>query len=291
MYIPSIDPSTLPTMYDLPSEEVGEPGLPDEFHRLQADLMDKTCQSEHIPRDRCFIASDLNLYYDPQNTRFYKRPDWFLALNVDRGTSQKDLRWSYVTWHEPPLYLVAEFLSPGTEAEDLGQIIRGADRPPVKWDVYERFLQIPYYVVYDRYRNDFRLFELQRGKYRKVNLLESRYWFPELELGLGVWDGAYEDLSGLWLRWYDRKGWIPTPDQQVKQANRQIERERKRTERERKRTEKERQRAEKANQIAEQERKRAEEASQIVEQERQEKERLAAYLRSLGLDPDRLPPN
>ncbi len=270
MYIPSIDPSTLPTMYDLPSEEVGEPGLPDEFHRLQADLMDNTCQSEQIPRDRCFIASDLNLYYDPQNTRFYKRPDWFLALNVDRGKSQKDLRWSYVTWHEPPLYLVAEFLSPGTEAEDLGQIMRGADKPPVKWDVYERFLQIPYYVVYDRYSNNFRLFQLQRGRYRKVNLLEPRFWFSELGLGLGVWDGVYEGLSGLWLRWYDRNGWIPTPEQQVEQ--------------ERKRTEQANQRVEQANQ-------RVEQANQQLEQERQEKERLIAYLRSLGLDPDRLPPN
>ncbi|MEY2978569.1 MAG: hypothetical protein RLZZ435_2708, partial [Cyanobacteriota bacterium] len=44
MYTPAIDPSNLPTMYDLPSEEVGEPGLPDEFHRLQAELMEKTYQ-------------------------------------------------------------------------------------------------------------------------------------------------------------------------------------------------------------------------------------------------------
>ena len=44
-----LDRSKLLTMYDLPSEEVGDPGLPDEFHRLQADLMEKTCQSEILP--------------------------------------------------------------------------------------------------------------------------------------------------------------------------------------------------------------------------------------------------
>jgi Uma2 family endonuclease len=246
-------PSTLPTMYDLPSEEVGEPGLPDEFHRIQADLMDKTYQSPQFPRDRCLIASDLYLYYDPRNTRFYKRPDWFLALNVPKGKYQKDLRWSYVTWHEPPLYLVVEFLSPGTEAEDLGQTVRDASRPPVKWDVYERFLEIPYYVIYDRYTNNFRLFHLQGGRYQEVALLNDRFWFPEVEAGLGVWDGVYEGLSGLWLRWYDRNGWIPTPEEQ-----------------------------------ATQERQRAERAEQQIEQERKEKERLMAYLRSLGVDPDRL---
>ena len=267
-------PSTLPTMYDLPSEEVGEPGLPDEFHRIQADLMDKTYQSPQFPRDRCLIASDLYLYYDPRNTRFYKRPDWFLALNVPKGKYQKDLRWSYVTWHEPPLYLVVEFLSPGTEAEDLGQTVRDASRPPVKWDVYERFLEIPYYVIYDRYTNNFRLFHLQGGRYQEVALLNDRFWFPEVEAGLGVWDGVYEGLSGLWLRWYDRNGWIPTPEEQATQ-------ERQRAERERQRAEQERQRAEQAEQQIEQERRQA-------EQERQEKERLVAYLRSLGVDPDRL---
>ena len=36
--------STLPTMYDLPSEEPGEPGLPDEFHLYQPQLLRETFQ-------------------------------------------------------------------------------------------------------------------------------------------------------------------------------------------------------------------------------------------------------
>jgi len=39
---PSYEPlppqQTLPTMYDLPSEDPEEPGLPDEFHLLQPEL-------------------------------------------------------------------------------------------------------------------------------------------------------------------------------------------------------------------------------------------------------------
>ncbi|MEH2330254.1 hypothetical protein [Nostoc sp.] len=30
---------TMPTMYDLPSKLVGKLGLPDEFHRIQADSL------------------------------------------------------------------------------------------------------------------------------------------------------------------------------------------------------------------------------------------------------------
>jgi Uma2 family endonuclease len=152
----------LPTMYDLPSEEVGEPGLPDEFHRMQAELLRETCRSprygpdnqdgedgEVAPNaDRLFIASDLNLYYDSRKPNLYKRPDWFLALDVPHFGRQQDLRWSYVVWQESVSpFLVIELLSPGTEAEDLGETVRSIDQPPRKWEVYERFLRIPYYGI------------------------------------------------------------------------------------------------------------------------------------------------
>ncbi|MDJ1179646.1 hypothetical protein PJF56_12300, partial [Roseofilum sp. BLCC_M91] len=43
---------------------------------------------------------------------------------------------------------------------------------------------------------------------------ESRFWFPELELGLGLWFGKYHGLKRQWLRWYDAQGnWIPTPEE------------------------------------------------------------------------------
>lgn len=66
---------TMPTMYDLPSELVGESGLPDEFHRLQADLLSETCQPLAYPSEEILLASDLNLYYDPRHPLCYKRPD------------------------------------------------------------------------------------------------------------------------------------------------------------------------------------------------------------------------
>ena len=54
---------TLPTMYDLPSENPEEPGLPDEFHDYQPQLLRETFQPPRYVPDHFFVASDLNLYF------------------------------------------------------------------------------------------------------------------------------------------------------------------------------------------------------------------------------------
>jgi hypothetical protein len=64
--------------------------------------------------------------------------------------------------------------------------------------------------VYDRYQNNFRAFQLTGVHYQELDLSNSRLWFEDLALGLGVWEGPYKDISGLWLRWYDAQGeWVP----------------------------------------------------------------------------------
>ena len=55
---------TLSTMYDLPSENSEEPGLPNEFHDLQPQLLSPTLRLSGYTRDNCFTARDLNLYAD-----------------------------------------------------------------------------------------------------------------------------------------------------------------------------------------------------------------------------------
>jgi hypothetical protein len=41
---------------------------------------------------------------------------------------------------------------------------------------------------------------------------------PGIELGLGLWQGSFEGIERLWLRWYDSSGkWIPTPVELLKQ--------------------------------------------------------------------------
>lgn len=209
----------LPTMYDLPSEDPEEPGLPDEFHLYQPQLLRETFKPPTYSADQVFVASDLNLYYDSRHPLWHKRPDWFAVLGVPRLYEQEDLRLSYVVWQEGVNPFVAvELLSPGTEKEDLGQTLREASQRPTKWQVYEQVLRIPYYLVFDRYTDQLRAFHLVASRYREASLLEPRLWMPDLELGIGLWSGFYQGSERVWLRWYDAaEDWILTPAEQERE--------------------------------------------------------------------------
>lgn len=103
-------------MYDLPSEDPEEPGLPDEYHALQPQLLSRTFQCPRYPADRVFMGSDLNLYFNIRRPQWYKRPDWFLVVDISRLYDEVDLRSSYVMWQEGVSpFVVVELLSPGTE--------------------------------------------------------------------------------------------------------------------------------------------------------------------------------
>ncbi|NET56499.1 MAG: Uma2 family endonuclease [Symploca sp. SIO2E6] len=211
-------PENLPTMYDLPSESLEEPGLPDQYHGWQGELCSATfCPPTHPP-ERVMVASDLNLYYDPRHTKWYKRPDWYGVVGVPRFYQERELRLSYVIWQERVIPMVAiELLSPGTSDEDLGETPRGGS-PPSKWEVYEQILGIPYYIVFDRYTNKLRVFWLKGNRYQEQKLREPRIWLPRLELGIGLWKGKYREMRREWLRWYDAQGnWIPTPTEAAQQ--------------------------------------------------------------------------
>ncbi|MBE9211474.1 Uma2 family endonuclease [Plectonema cf. radiosum LEGE 06105] len=215
---PPVSPQEiLPTMYDLKSEDPEEPGLPDEFHDFQPQFLRDTFQPPSIPKDEVFIAADLNVYYDTQHPLWYKRPDWFAVLGVSRLYQGKDLRLSYVIWQEgvAPSVMV-ELISPGTEKEDLGQGLREANQPPTKWEVYERILRVPYYIIFDRYTDQLKVFQNVAGRYQPMIVEDNRVWLPELGLGIGLWQGCYQDVERLWLRWYDDAGnWISTPTEKA----------------------------------------------------------------------------
>jgi Uma2 family endonuclease len=261
--------NVLPTMYDLPSEHPEDSGLPDLFHLWQSRGLEYTFKPGNYPPDRVFVASDLNLYFDVDHTQWYKRPDWFGAVGVDRLYQEQELRKSYVIWQEEVgPFVVVELLSPGTENEDLGQTVRGVGQPPTKWQVYEQILRVPYYIVYDGTTNILRAFVLAGDRYQELILTEPRIWMPEIELGLGIWYGSFEGLERFWLRWYDANGnWIPTPAE---------------------REEQQRQEKELAQQQTEQQRQEKELAQQQAEQQSQRAKRLAEILRQMNIDPDEL---
>ena len=259
----------LPTMYDLPSEVIGDAGTPDEFHLEQAILLKETFVPPAISPAEVFSAVDMNLYYDLRRTDWYKRPDWFGVIGAPRLYEGRDSRLSYVVWQEPaaPL-IVVELLSSSTEKEDLGQTLREVNQPPTKWEVYERILRVPYYAVFGRKKDELRVFKLSGLQYAEVTGHEGRVWVPEAELGLGLWHGGFRGQERLWLRWYDADGnWIPTQDERIEQERREKE----------------------AALLREtRSSQRVEQAEQRAEQERQRAERLAELLRQMGKDPDQL---
>jgi Uma2 family endonuclease len=297
-------------MYDLPSEHPEDPGLPDEFHIWQAELCSATFNPSTYPVEQVLVATDLNLYYDPDHTGWHKRPDWFAVVGGSRfyqGETGEDLRLSYVIWHEKiaPI-VVIEFLSPSTRADDLGKRVRKGEQP-TKWQVYEQILKIPYYVTFDRRKNELRVFCLVNDRYQEQVLTNSKFWFPELQMGLGLWRGKFRGMTRQWLRWYDVNGeWIPTEAEQerlraeqeqqraeqerlrAEQTQQELEQERLRAEQTQQELEQERLRTEQTQQELEQERLRTEQTQQELEQERLRVERLAERLRQLNIDPNLL---
>ena len=219
---PSYEPlpphQTLPTMYDLPSEDPEEPGLPDEFHLLQPELLRSTFRPPSYAEDNVFTGSDLNLYYDSKHTQWYKKPDWFAVLGVSRFYEQTELRLSYVTWYEGTYpFVVVELISPGTENEDLGRNLREVNQPPNKWTVYEQILRIPYYFVYN-HTDEIHCYGLVMNRYQPLSINGLGVWLEEAELGLGLWEGEYQGLTRQWLRWYDQENnWLLTPEEREKQ--------------------------------------------------------------------------
>ena len=267
-------------MYDLPSEFPEEPGLPDEFHDYQPQLLSRTLSLEICAADNRFTGTDINVYYDVHHPLWHKRPDWFLALNVPRLYDGHDLRQSYVVWQEGQApTVVVEFLSPRTEKEDLGRFYGESDlvpdsshpvpeppangakpKPPGKFTVYEQCLRVPHYLVYSRYTQRLRYFKLIGTRYAEqpVQVETPMVWLDELGIGLGLWNGYFEGLPGPWLRWCDISGnWYWTDTEQAEAAKEQAEAAK-------------------------------EQAEAAKEQAMEQAERLAQRLRELGIDPESL---
>ena len=132
--------------------------------------------------------------------------------------------------------VIIEFLSPGTEAEDLGRFTSKTQRsklgkPPAKFVVYEEILKIPNYIVFDEDTQRLRFFRLVDGRYQEqaIEPNNPRLWIPELNLGLGLTTCSVRGIEGDWLRWCDQEGnFYPTPaeryqaETQVAQAEAQV---------------------------------------------------------------------
>ena len=220
---------------------------------------------------RPFIA-DMNVGVFPSPYEPPLVPDAFLSLDValPEDLLEKKNRSYFLNLMGKPPDVVVEIVS-NDEGDELGDKKRRYAK-----------MKVPNYVVYDPQKilGDavLRGFALRGASYARAARVAfeaggTGFRFDEVGLGLLLWEGVYEQQHATWLRWCLPDGrLVPTGDEGRGAAEKRAEDERKRAEGERKR--------------AEDERTGREAAEKRAEGERKERERLAARLRTLGIDPD-----
>lgn len=64
-------------------------------------------------------------------------------------------------------------------------------------------------------------------RYREQPTAKERLWLPEIDLGVGIWQGAFAGFDRYWLRFFAAAGnWIPTPEERQRARTEQAEQER-----------------------------------------------------------------
>jgi hypothetical protein len=232
----------------------------------QQRLLVEPLYSSWLPRLPFIAAANVGLFYALKQDPIV--PDAMLSLELEMPTdwSQKQNR-SYFVWEFGKVPEVCIEIVSNREGDELGLSRKSQQKGKTtsKKDLYAR-IGVPYYAVFDPLRQLqepeamngelLRVWALTEGCYRQ---LQPPFWLATVGLGLTIWEGAFEGVSGQWLRWCDR-------DQQVIPTGAEGR-------------ELERQRAEVERQQAELERQRA-------EAERQRADRLAEQLRAMGIEPD-----
>ena len=188
-------------------------------------------------------------------------PDWFYVANVP-PLLNGEYRRSYVLWKEKIVPLIAiEFVSGNGDEE------RDNTPPPKagKFWVYEQAIKIPFYAIYEVRKASVEVYQLIDGRYARI-LPNQRGHYAIAPMGVEL--GIQEKGSIPWLRWWDRDGnLLLTAEERVIVVEAIATQERLAKQ--------------EAEAIAEQER-------LIALQERNKNEKLAAYLRSLGINPDEI---
>lgn len=213
---PSSSPKEiLTTTCDLPRVNSQRLELADEYQLLQPQLLGDTFRPPNYLVQQILVAQNVKLYYDPQQTSKYKHPDWFAVVGVEACYEQRDLITSYQVWKEGinPFVLV-ELRSSDREINDLEQRLPTKNPSMSNREVYEQILRIPYYIQFDSKTNHLRAFQLVDNRYKDLKLSDPRIWMNEVQLGLGLWQGTYQGINRLWLRWYDGSlKWILTHEE------------------------------------------------------------------------------
>jgi hypothetical protein len=136
-------------------------------------------------------------------------PDFFLSLDVQIPENFWDkAHRCYLMWEFGKAPEIAIEIVSNTVGEELGN----------KKQIYQQ-MRVTYYVVFDPRQQlgdkQLYIFEL-RGRYYQE--IEETY-LEQVELGVTLWQGNFEEMDNLWLRWCDQEGnLLLTADEQLQQA-------------------------------------------------------------------------
>jgi Uma2 family endonuclease len=155
-----------------------------------------------------YVGGNMFVYFSDKQLRNqdFKGPDVFVV----RGVSQVE-RKSWVVWEEgkgPDI--VIELLSESTAAVDKAE----------KKTVYQNQLKVWEYYWFDPFNSeDFVGWTLEKGVYQKKALdAQNRLMSEQLGLALVRWEGVFNRVKAVWLRWATLEGeLLPTPEEYERQ--------------------------------------------------------------------------
>ncbi|AHJ28959.1 Uma2 family endonuclease [Nodularia spumigena CS-584] len=214
----------LPTDFILPDDPVENIQQP----ALASALTDALGSTQRI-HPQMLIGSNFGLVATVNQKNVVKAPDWFYVPQAQPVAPSLIRRSDIPNLEGATVAVVMEFLS---DTEN-GELSIRSTPPYGKLYFYEHILKIPTYVTYDPYEVILEVRYLQNGQYSLASAdANGRYWIPELELFLGIWQGERLCQTMNWLRWWDKEGNL------LLWSSEQAQQERQRAEQERQRAEK-----------------------------------------------------
>jgi Putative restriction endonuclease len=165
--------------------------------KQQRLLTEPLYSAQALFKGRSFLASaNVGVFYALRRPPLV--PDVFLSLDVEPPQDFKEKKnRTYFVWEfgKPP-DVVIEIVS-NKEGNELGRKLTSyAQMGVLYYVVYDPLQQLGEQLLY--------AYGLREGKYFEL----ERHWLPQVDLGLMLWQGTFEEIQGEWLRWCDETGMI-----------------------------------------------------------------------------------
>jgi len=160
------------------------------------------------PDGRYCIGQDSGIYWrliEPPE-KGAESPDWFYVPNVSPFLDG-EYRRSYVLWKESVAPLIAiEFVS-GSGDEERDATPPSASEKAGKFWVYEQAIRIPFYAIFDAWKDILEVYHLVDGRYAKMEPNDRGHFaIAPMALELGLQQEIQQREMTTWLRWWDEDG-------------------------------------------------------------------------------------